>query len=297
MANPRIEEVSEDEEEIEDPEEMDVDAFDFARPQTTGLTPAMDSSQSQMTPETMQAMMQPRGPGAQGAPAGGQWNRPAQMSEKERMQREREQQEKSRLFQCIYPVYFDSSRSREEGRRVKKEDAVRNPLAREIVDALSHIGNMNGIPLQIVFEPHKGHPKDWGNPGRIRVLVKKDGRPVSAKIQNKHHLYKMIAEYLKSHPTTEESPLKFRFAGMPPPKEKVPPPAVPRGFKIGSILPLHSPALSGGGVSDNFLKDMMGEMGGQLPPGMEGMAGMLGGAGGGGGGGGQPKKVKEKKKK
>lgn len=80
---------------------------------------------------------------------------------------------------------------------------------------------------------------------------------------------------------------------------KAPVPAIPRGFKMGSILPLHSPALSGGGVSDNFLKDMMGEMGGQMPPGMEGMAQMLGGGagGGGGGGGGAPKKVKEKKKK
>ena len=87
--------------------------------------------------------------------------------------------------------------------------------------------------------------------------------------------------------------MKYRFGGMPPQKEPPPPPAIPRGFKIGSILPLHSPALSGGGVSDNFLKDMMSEMGGQLPPGMEGMLG--GGAGGSGGG--QQKKVKDKKKK
>ena len=75
------------------------------------------------------------------------------------------------------------------------------------------------------------------------------------------------------------------------PDEKPPPPAVPRGFHIGTILPLHSPALSGGGVSDNFLKDMMAEMGGQLPPGMEGMANL---AGAGGGGGGQPKKIRVK---
>lgn len=31
---------------------------------------------------------------------------------------------------------------------------------------------------------------------------------------------------------------------------------------MSTILPLHSPALSGGGVSENFLKDMMAEMGG-----------------------------------
>ncbi len=49
---------------------------------------------------------------------------------------------------------------------------------------------------------------------------------------------------------------------------------------MGRILPYYSPAVTGGGVSDNFLGDMMKEMGGQMPPGMEGMANMLGGAGG-----------------
>lgn len=63
---------------------------------------------------------------------------------------------------------------------------------------------------------------------------------------------------------------------------------------MGSILPYYSPALSGGGVSDNFFKDMMAEMGGQLPPGMEGMMNAAGAAGGGGAGEGKPKKIKRK---
>jgi signal recognition particle subunit SRP19 len=108
-----------------------------------------------------------------------------------------------------------------------------------------------------------------------------------------HHLYKLISKYLKDHPTTEDMALRYRYGGMPAPKEKPPPPAIPRGFKIGSILPLHSPALSGGGVSDNFMQDMLAEMGGQLPPGMESLAGAVGGSGGGA----APKKVKDKKKK
>ena len=107
-----------------------------------------------------------------------------QMSDRERERLMREQQEKSKHYQCIYPVYFDASRSREEGRRVKKEDAVQNPLAREIVDALQSIGNSMGVGFQIVFEPSKCHPKDWGNPGRIRCLLKREGRPLSPKIQN-----------------------------------------------------------------------------------------------------------------
>lgn len=34
---------------------------------------------------------------------------------------------------------------------------------------------------------------------------------------------------------------------------------------MSTILPLHSPALSGGGVSENFLKEMMAEMQGGQP--------------------------------
>lgn len=127
-----------------------------------------------ITPEMMQKMMGGAG-GAGGMP---------QMDHKERMRLEREQQEKCKAYQCIYPIYFDASRSREEGRRVKKEDAVRNPLARDIIDALQHISGLVGVALQIVFEPSKCHPKDWANPGRAKVLVKKDGKPVTAKIAN-----------------------------------------------------------------------------------------------------------------
>jgi signal recognition particle subunit SRP19 len=71
--------------------------------------------------------------------------------------------------------------------------------------------------------------------------------------------------------------------GLPPVTEPPPPPEVPKGWKINSILPLHSPALTGGGVSDNFLKDMMAEMQGEQPSAA-------------GGSGSQTTKKKEKKK-
>ena len=67
---------------------------------------------------------------------------------------------------------------------------------------------------------------------------------------------------------------------MPPPNGPPPPPAVPRGWKIGTVLPLHSPAVSGGGVSENILKDVMQEMQGAGGPG--GMANLMGAMGGGG---------------
>jgi len=118
-----------------------------------------------------------------------------------------------------------------------------------------------------------------------RIEDESKKRELTVCVITEHHLYKMIASYLKSHPTTEQSPLKLRVPGLPMPKDnKVPTPAVPRGFKMGNILPLHSPALTGGGVSDNMMADMMKELGGAggMPniPGLGGMGGMGGGAGG-----------------
>jgi signal recognition particle subunit SRP19 len=279
MANPRIEEVEDD---VDDPEEMDLDAFDFARPQQGSLQSSMDPSQ--MDPAMLQQLLQPQSDSQtniqQPAPP------PQGMPDKDRARYDREQRERTKHYQCLYPIYFDSSRARQEGRRVKKEEGVQNPLARDIVDALQSVANEVGWEgMEVVFEPTKTHPKDWANPGRVRVRIKQDGKAVSRKINNKHHLYPKIAEYLRAHPVTDSSPLRLRLQGLPMPKDNVPPkPAIPRGVKMGSILPLHSPALSGGGVSENFFKDMMQEMGGQMPEGMQGLANMANMAGGGKGG-------------
>lgn len=89
------------------------------------------------------------------------------------------QREIPRHYQCLYPVYFDKTRSRAEGRKVGAELAVENPLARDIVDAVQMLGLKAGL------EPEKLHPKDWANPGRVRVLLKdEDGRLVNPKIKN-----------------------------------------------------------------------------------------------------------------
>ncbi|KUI58029.1 Signal recognition particle SEC65 subunit [Cytospora mali] len=90
-------------------------------------------------------------------------------------------------FQCLYPVYFDATRTRAEGRRVAKELAVANPLAREIVNAC------RDLRLQTVFEPDKMHPQDWANPGRVKVQLKGQaaktgGAGGAAGVKNKHQL-------------------------------------------------------------------------------------------------------------
>ncbi|MCJ1379506.1 signal recognition particle subunit [Xylographa soralifera] len=227
-------------------------------------------------------------------------------------------------WQSLYPVYFDASRSRAEGRRVGRALAVASPLARTLADAAGALG------LQVVLEVGKTHPRDWANPGRVKVGLKTSGgagvgvknskwrlpwlRGVGgvdrerdtgrwlwlqqglshglthAALRTEHHLYILIARYLQAHPTTPDDPFRagMRIAGMPLPERPLPLPAKPRGWKIGDVLPLHSPAVSGGGVSENMFKDMMQEMGGGAGLGVgEGPAA-------GGGAEGKVKKVKRK---
>ena len=111
-----------------------------------------------------------------------------------------------------------------------------------------------------------------------------------------HHLYILVAQYLKSHPTTDQSPYRLRIRGLPIPDKLPEAPPAPRGWKIGKILPIHSPAYSGGGVSDNPFKEAMAEMQGM--PGMPSIPGMtdMPGMSGEGSGAGAEKKKKEKKK-
>jgi signal recognition particle subunit SRP19 len=248
--NPRVEEVSDSDESASDPSETDLDdVTSIIRP---AQIPASSSRPTQV--------LQPQSPAV----------------------KQSNDREKSKHYQCLYPIYFDKLRTRAEGRRVGSGLAVESPLAREMADAAASLG------LQTVFEPDKTHPKDWSNPGRVRVLLKQDGKLVARNIKNKHHLYVLMSEYLRGHPTQRNTPLRLQIQGVPAPKEPLPEPAVPRGWKMNPILPLHSPALTGGGVSENFLQDMMAEMGG----------GDIGAAGGNAiTGGNESKKQKKDKKK
>lgn len=95
-----------------------------------------------------------------------------------------------------------------------------------------------------------------------------------------HHLYTLVSKHLLANPTNPESPLRLRIQGMPPPELPLPTPDIPRGWKMNTVLPLHSPALSGGGVSDNIIKDMMQEIQAGQASGLQGIVGQRGGGGG-----------------
>jgi len=78
-----------------------------------------------------------------------------------------------------------------------------------------------------------------------------------------HHLMIIVADYLKQHPTTADSPLKLPFRGLPMPEGTPPAPAVPRGWRINEIVPMHSAAQTGGGVSEDMLSQIQAAMSGQ----------------------------------
>ncbi|KAK9457515.1 signal recognition particle, SRP19 subunit [Dipodascopsis uninucleata] len=255
-------------EEVDDIDNMDFDPADFdpRKGVIQSVTPASSSSSSRAPPAGTTSAS---GPGT-GMPPRGFGPPPGfgpQVVEDASAFKD---------WQIIYPVYFDARRSQSEGRRVSLDHAVENPLARTIVDACAYIG------VQVFFEPQKIHPKDWANPGRVRVNLRDPETkiPLNPKVKNKRHLYNLISEYLKKHPTTREDPLKLPLPGMNI-KEVPEKPAVPRGWKMNDVVPLHSAALTGGGVSDNIFKDLPGMEGMGSMPGMPGMGGMpgLGGMG------------------
>ncbi|KAI6182341.1 hypothetical protein M3Y97_00369800 [Aphelenchoides bicaudatus] len=73
---------------------------------------------------------------------------------------------------CVYPVYLNSKRTLENGRRIPKDKAVEDPTVGEIVDILKHAG------LNCLLEKGKMHPRDQirepNFQGRIRVQLKND---------------------------------------------------------------------------------------------------------------------------
>jgi len=89
--------------------------------------------------------------------------------------------EKDKLV--IWPIYFDSTRSRSEGRAVSASDAVSSPNIDDIITAALKAG------LKPEIERDKRHPKTWYESAG-RILLPKNG-PKSA-------VLKKIARSLKS---------------------------------------------------------------------------------------------------
>lgn len=150
-----------------------------------------------------------------------------------------EEEEHFKKFQVIYPCYFDINRTHKQGRRVSIDRAVENPLAKTISDACRYLN------IPVLLELDKTHPQDFGNPGRVRILLRdpSGGKPIDSRFGNKKSFMNKIADYLADHPTSLESigaksgialPQDFQTNFTPEEIPKV------KGFKMNTIVPVHS---------------------------------------------------------
>ncbi|PIA19729.1 signal recognition particle, SRP19 subunit [Coemansia reversa NRRL 1564] len=91
---------------------------------------------------------------------------------------------------CLYPLYFDKSQSLENGRRVPLSLAVDSPHGKQLSVAAKEAG------FNVCYEPHKTHPADFFNPGRVRVQLRQEanGGLIRRDIQSKKQLLKIVAE-------------------------------------------------------------------------------------------------------
>lgn len=167
MSHARVEEVS-DSDSDSDPDDMDPADFNPSHIISPANIPSSSSTSANATstPITTSHGGAPPPTRPQAAPV------PAPVPAPD-------QRDVPRNFHCLYPVYFDQTRTRAEGRKVSRKLAVANPLAREIVDAVQVLG------LRAGFEGDKIHPKDWANPGRVRVGMRREnGSMINDEIKN-----------------------------------------------------------------------------------------------------------------
>lgn len=138
---------------------------------------------------------------------------------------------RTKKWETIYPRYLDCKIPFKTGcRRVALQYSLRWPLAQLIQYACTQIG----LPCQL--ENDKTHPADWQNPGRVKVLIKRDGKPINSSIPNKYTLLCKIGALLR--------PLETVRLKLPPPtiKDRKSQPLP----DINMRLPYNSPAISHG---------------------------------------------------
>ncbi|NVM02983.1 MAG: signal recognition particle protein Srp19 [Candidatus Helarchaeota archaeon] len=64
----------------------------------------------------------------------------------------------------FYPAYFDTEKTRGEGRRVSKKLAVKSPSLEMMAKSASALG------CKFEIEIGKAYPRSWWSPGRLAIL-------------------------------------------------------------------------------------------------------------------------------
>lgn len=87
----------------------------------------------------------------------------------------------------IYPIYIDAKQPFKSGcRRIAREKSVWWPLSMDIAQAASILG------LNVVHEAQAFHPRDWANPGRVRINWKEAVKQ-RAQIKTKKQLLEVLS--------------------------------------------------------------------------------------------------------
>mmetsp|Transcript_105985 Transcript_105985/g.147763 ORF Transcript_105985/g.147763 Transcript_105985/m.147763 type:complete len:115 (-) Transcript_105985:106-450(-) len=86
----------------------------------------------------------------------------------------------AKRWKSIYPAYLDKNKTVKEGRRVPKEKGVERPTVQEIGEICQY------YELKFHIEVRKAYPKDWINPGRVKILFKdEDGKVFNDTVPSK----------------------------------------------------------------------------------------------------------------
>jgi signal recognition particle subunit SRP19 len=154
---------------VEDDDDFDVDNMDFDLPTDAGPSSTPYSASQPLSAQQQTLLSQFTGAsGSSSHPAGS--TRVIPTSEVGRFKH----------YIQLYPIYLDARRPHKNGeRRVSKAKSVPYPKAQEIAEVCGRF-----LGIEPVLEPEKTHPKDWENPGRVRVLLKhkESGRLVNPDI-------------------------------------------------------------------------------------------------------------------
>eukprot|EP01067_Filipodium_phascolosomae_P000395 Filipodium_phascolosomae@DN1311_c0_g1_i1.p2 len=112
--------------------------------------------------------------------------------------------EAARRKRMLYPQYINQDLTTTLGRRIAKERCVTQPKIEEMQKICLYFN----LPCEI--QPEKAYPRDWMNPGRVLVEIKKpDGSLWNEEIPNKKQLmYKMgeLIPQLKSRTQKDPEP-------------------------------------------------------------------------------------------
>mmetsp|Transcript_56680 Transcript_56680/g.64963 ORF Transcript_56680/g.64963 Transcript_56680/m.64963 type:complete len:143 (+) Transcript_56680:23-451(+) len=95
-------------------------------------------------------------------------------------------------WKVLYPAYIDSTKKIDQGRAIPLKHCVENPTIQEMSEILQY------LKIRHVIEPHKAYPKDWINPGRIRVQLLDDdsSKPLNEEVPNKKKLMMKMGELI-----------------------------------------------------------------------------------------------------